>query len=77
MIFVGNECFRRVKPIIYGKEDLLLRDIKRLCEKNSIEESIITIVRTLKRKIIDTFPEEISFYPNGKYLIIYSNDTNP
>ena len=77
MIFVGNECFRRVKPIRYGKEDLLLSDIKRLREKSNVEESIITIVRTLKRKIIDTFPEEISFYPNGKYLVINSNDANP
>ena len=65
LVFVGNEYFRRVllanlKPIIYGKEALLLSDllenIKRLCEKNGIEESISTITRTLKNKIIDTFP---------------------
>ena len=39
---------------IYKGSDLL-EDIKRLCEKNGIEESIITIARTLKKKIIDTF----------------------
>ena len=54
----------------------LFEDIERLCEKNGIEESIITITRTLKRKITDTFPEEISIYPNGKYLIVQSNDVN-
>ena len=68
------------KFIIYGKEALLLsdlfEDIERLCEKNGIEESIITITRTLKRKITDTFSEEISIYPNGKYLIVQSNDVN-
>ena len=57
-----------MKPIVYGKETLFLSDllehIKRLCQKNGIEESIITITRTLKRKILDTFPKEISFYPN-------------
>ena len=45
----------------------LLEDIKRFCEYHGTEESVITITRTLKKKIIDTFPEEISFYPNGKY----------
>ena len=32
---------------------------------------------SLKRKIIETFHEEILFYPNGKYLIVYSGDVNP
>ena len=31
----------------------------------------------MKRKIIDTFHEETSFDPNGKYLIIHSSDINP
>ena len=30
----------------------------------------------MKRKIIDTFPEEISFYPNVKRLIVHSSDAN-
>ena len=55
----------------------LFEDIERLCEKNGIEESIITITRTLKRKITDTFPEGISIYPNGKYLNMQLNDVNP
>ena len=55
----------------------LLEDIKRLCKKNGLEKSIITITRTLKRKLIDTVPEEISFYSNEKYLIVHLNDVNP
>ena len=55
----------------------LLENIKRLCEENGIEESIITNTKTLKRRIIDTFLEEISFYPNGEYLIVHSTDVNP
>ena len=32
-------------------------NISNVFDKNGIEESIITIKKTLKRKIIDTFPE--------------------
>ena len=51
--------------------------IECLCEKNGIDESIITITITLKRKIIDTLPKKISFYRNRKYLTVHSNDVNP
>ena len=44
---------------------------------NRIEESIITTTRDLKRKMIGTFPEEISLSPNGKYLIVQSSNANP
>ena len=27
--------------------------------------------------MIDTFPEEISLYPNGKYLIVQLSNVNP
>ena len=75
-----NKCLQIKKAIIYGKEALflsdLLKDIKRPFEKNGIEEYFITIYKTLKRKIIDTFPKEISFCTNGKYLTVHSNDVN-
>ena len=68
------------KLIICGKEAFLisdlLEDIKCLHQENGIEESIITITRTLKKEMIDTFPEEISLYPNGKYLIVPSSNAN-
>ena len=52
-------------------------NISNVSEENGIEESIVTINKTLKRKIIDTFPEEISVYPSGKYLIVHSSNKNP
>ena len=55
----------------------MLEDVKCLRQENSIEESIITITRTLKRKMIGTFPEEISLHPNGKYLALQSSNVNP
>ena len=55
----------------------LLEDIKCLRQEDGIEESIITITRTLKRKMIDTLPEEILRYPNGKYLIVQSSNAIP
>ena len=74
-------CLQINKRIIYGKEAFLisdlLEDIKCLRQENGIEESIIAITRTLKRKMIDTFPEEISLYPNGKYLIVQLSNVNP
>ena len=76
-----ESCLQIDKRIICGKEAFLisdlLGDIKCLRQGNGIEESIITITRTLERKIIDTFPEEISLYPNGKYFIVRSNNANP
>ena len=71
------------KHIICGKEALLIsalpEDVKCLLQENNIEESIITTTRTLKRKIIDTFTlsNEISLYPNEKYLIVQSSNSNP
>ena len=69
------------KHIICGKEAFLisdfLEDVKCLRQENGIRESIITIPRTLKRKIIDTFSEKISLYTNGKYFIVQSNNVNP
>ena len=76
-----ESCLQINKRIICGKEAFLisdlLEDIKCLRQENGIEESIITITRTLKGKMIGTFPEEISLYPNGKYLIIQSVNANP
>ena len=46
-------------------------------KEHGIEKPMITITRTLKRNIIDTFPEEILFYSNGKYLIVQSSSVNP
>ena len=47
------------------KDFLLSYLFKLLCEENGIEESIITITRFFKRKIIDTFLEKNSFVQIG------------
>ena len=39
-------------------------------------EPIISNTRTLKRKIIDKFSDDISFYPKDKYLIVPSSNVN-
>ena len=52
-------------------------NISTVSKENRIEESINTVNKTLKRKILDTFPEELLFYLNGKYLIVQSSSINP
>ena len=57
-----EEFFLQIKKrIIYGKEVTIN----------------ITIKKTLKRKIIDTFLEEILFYANEKCLIVHSSNIYP
>ena len=74
MLFEFNvfeeSCLKINKRVICGKEVFLisnlLEDIECLCQENGIEKSIITITKTLKSRMIDTFPEEISLYPLEK-----------
>ena len=77
----SKSCLQINKGVTCGKEAFiisdLLEDIKCLRQENGIEESIIAITRTLKRKMIDTFLEEISLSPNGKYLIVQLSNVNP
>ena len=76
-----ESCLQIDKRIICQIEGFpisdLLEDIKCLSQGNGIEESIITITRTLEMKTIDTFPEEIPLNPNGKYFIVRSSNANP
>ena len=69
------------KSIVHEKDAFLLsnllEDTKRLSELNGLTEPIISITRTLKRRIIDKFSDSVSFYPKDKYLMVHSNDVNP
>ena len=47
----------------------LVEDIKRLSELSGLTE--------LKRRIIDKFSDEISFYTKDKYLKVHSSGINP
>ena len=54
------------KRVIYQKEAFLLSDllddIKRLSTENGLEDALITNIRTLKRKIAERFPDDVSYY---------------
>ena len=69
------------KRIVHEKDTFLLsdllEDIKRLSELNGLMEFIISNKRTLKRRIIDKFSDDISFYSKDKYLIVHSSGINP
>ena len=68
-------CLQIKKRVICVKEAFslsdLVEDIKRVRDEIGTEESIITITRTLKKKILNTFPEEILFYRMGN-IWLYS-----
>ena len=69
-----------MKRILHEEDAFLLsdvlEDIKRLSKLNELAEPIISNIRTLKRRIIDKFSDDISFYPKDKYLIVHSSDIN-
>ena len=63
-----EEFFLALKKIIVHEKDgfllsNLLEDIKCLSELNRLTEPIISNTRTLKRRIIGKFSDDISFYP--------------
>ena len=67
---------------MHGKDAFLfsslLEDIKTLIELNGLMEPIIWNTRTLKRKrFINKFSDDISFYPKVKYLIVHSSNFDP
>ena len=53
-----------------------INDVKRLSELNGLTKPIILNTKTLKRRIIDKFSGDISFYPKNKYLIVHGRDVN-
>ena len=69
------------KHVIHQKEPFLISDlldeIKRLSTENGLDDALITNTRTLKRKIAERFPDDISYYNKGKCLIVHCSDMNP
>ena len=55
----------------------LLEGIAVMSEEHGLPVPVITNTRTLKREILEEFPEEMSFFPKGKYLIVNASDINP
>ena len=52
-------------------------DITLISEEQGLEDAPITRTRSLKRRIVDKFGEDVSFFPNGKYLIVHASGINP
>ena len=50
----------------------LLIDINLISEEQGLEVAPITNTRPLKRLIVEKFGENVSFFPNGKYLIVHA-----
>eukprot|EP00794_Sanderia_malayensis_P017234 gene17234-18955_t len=79
---VWNELYRIVENKILRKRHAyllhdILKDLKNLCLENGIEP-VISHTAGLKRKLLEQFTEErLGFFPQGKYVIVYSQDTNP
>ena len=76
-----EEFFCAKLKVVHEKDAFLFSDllevIKRLSELSGLTESIITNTRTLKRRIIGKFSDDISFYPKDKYLIVHKSAVNP
>ena len=51
----------------------LLMDIKMISEEQGLSEPLFGNTSTLKRKIIERFPDEIDFFPQGRYLIVHAS----
>ena len=68
------------KRLVHEKDAFLLsnllEDIKRLSELSEMAE-LLSNTRTLRRRIIDKFSDDVSFYPKDKYLIVRSSNVNP
>ena len=54
----------------------LLEDLKDICEDNG-SENVLPHTSTLKKRLAKEFPEELGFYPVGRYVIVHSSDMNP
>ena len=69
------------KNILHHNSAFLLNDplldIKNITMEYGREIPPITNTENLKRRLISQFPEELSFFPNGKYVIVHASDINP
>ena len=55
----------------------LLEDVKVLSDEEGLPCPPISHTSTLKRRLIKEFNEALSFFPNGKFLLVHSSDVNP
>ena len=55
----------------------LLEDVKVLSDEEGLPCPPISHTSTLKRRLIKEFNEALSFFPNGKFLLVHSSGVNP
>ena len=46
-------------------------------EENGLHDPVIVNTTTLKRKILEKYGDDISFFPKGKFLLVHASDMNP
>ena len=51
--------------------------LNNLGEEQCLNEPPISHTSNLKRKLQEIFPEDLSFFPKGKYMLVHSADMNP
>ena len=54
----------------------LLKDYQNICDEDD-SEPLISETRSLKRRLLTEFPEELGFYPTGRQVIVHATDMNP
>ena len=55
----------------------LLMDVKHLSAEQDLETSAILHTSSLKIHLLKEFPDELAFFPSGKYLLVHPTDINP
>ena len=55
----------------------LLKDAKHLSAEQDLETSVILHTSSLKIHLLKEFPDEMAFFPSGKYLLVHPTDINP
>ena len=55
----------------------LLTDLKNISIEYDAEIPPINNTKELKRKLTSQFPEELAYFPNGKYVIVHPSDIIP
>ena len=78
---LGQFLLNLKKSVLHQKEAFplsgLLNDIKRLSNENGLEDALIGNTCTLKSKIAERFPDDMSYYSKSKYLIVHCSDMIP
>ena len=69
------------RKIVHGKEAYLLvdllHDVKVMSGDMGCAEPIINNTRELKRRLVEEFGDDISFFPTGRNCLVHCSYMNP